>query len=244
MKLSVIVPVYNERANIEEVIRRVKAVALPGDLEREIIIVDDGSTDGTAELLELYRGDEVLKIHLSGENFGKGTAIRVGIGYATGEVILIQDADLEYDPADYPALLRPILEGRATVVYGSRFRDRYTGFQTPPGMRFPNWLINKILKWETNLLYRAGITDEATAYKVFRAEVLKSLDLRASRFEFCPEVTAKVCLAGHRIHEVPITYQARSIAEGKKIRWQDGVQAMWTLLKYRFAWNVKRQFDA
>jgi len=234
MKLSVIVPVFNERANIEEVIRRVKAVELPDGLEREIVVVDDGSTDGTTEILERYRGDEVIKVHLSGENFGKGTAIRVGIGYAAGDVILIQDADLEYDPADYPALLRPILDGAATVVYGSRFRGRYEGLRAPPGMRFPNWLINKILKWEANLLYRAGITDEATAYKVFCADVLKTLDLRASRFEFCPEVTAKVCRAGQRIHEVPITYQARSVAEGKKIRWQDGVHAVWTLLKYRF----------
>lgn len=234
MKLSVIVPVFNERANIEEVIRRVKAVELAG-LDREIIVVDDGSTDGTAEILDRYRGDEVIKIHLSGENFGKGTAIRVGIGYATGDVILIQDADLEYDPNDYPALLQPILDGAATVVYGSRFQDRYQGLQAPPGMRLPNWLINKILKWEANLLYGANITDEATAYKVFRADVLKSLDLHASRFEFCPEVTAKVCRAGHRIHEVPIAYQARSIAEGKKIRWQDGVQAVWTLFRYRLA---------
>lgn len=235
MKLSVIVPVFNERANIQEVVQRVKSVALPTDMEREIILVDDGSTDGTTEILERYRGDEVIKVHLSEENFGKGTAIRVGIGYATGDVILIQDADLEYTPTDYPALIQPILAGQAVVVYGSRFWGRYEGFRAPPGMRFPNWLINKILKWEANLLYGANITDEATAYKVFRADVLKGLDLRASRFEFCPEVTAKVCRAGHRIHEVPISYQARSIAEGKKIRWQDGVQAIWTLLKYRFA---------
>ena len=241
MKLSVIVPVFNERANIEEVIRRVKAVALPAGLEREIIVVDDGSTDGTTEILERYRDDEVIKVHLSEENFGKGTAIRVGIGYATGDVILIQDADMEYDPADYPALLQPILDGEATVVYGSRFRGRYEGFRAPPGMRFPNWLINKILKWEANLLYGAGITDEATAYKVFGADVLKGLNLQATRFEFCPEVTAKVCRAGHRIHEVPITYQARSIAQGKKIRWQDGAQAIWTLFKYRFSSNVNRE---
>lgn len=226
MKLSIIIPVYNERATIREIIERVRAVELAG-VEREIIVINDGSVDGTRDILEDFVGQGVI-VHTFTSNRGKGAALRKGIEMASGDIILIQDADLEYDPQDYPALLAPILEGRAEVVYGSRFLGRIEG------MRAANRIGNKVFALLTNLLYGTGITDEATAYKVFRAEVIKNLPIRARRFEFCPEVTAKLAKRGFRIHEVPIHYRGRSSEEGKKIGWWDGVMAIWTLLKYRF----------
>ncbi|MDX2179410.1 MAG: glycosyltransferase family 2 protein [Bryobacteraceae bacterium] len=228
MKVSIVIPVYNERNVLDEVMRRVLAAPLPEGLEREIIVVDDGSTDGTTQLLERYHGTPLVVVHHSKVNFGKGAALRIGIAHSTGDFILVQDGDLEYDPNDWRAVLQPLVDGRATVVYGSRFRSR------PKNMKFANWLANRILTATANVLYGASITDEATAYKAFRADVLKSIRLRSIRFEFCPEVTAKVRRLGHAIHEVPISYNARGILEGKKIRWQDGVEAMWTLVKYRF----------
>jgi glycosyltransferase involved in cell wall biosynthesis len=226
VKISIIIPVYNEVNVIPMVLDRVMKAALPAGCEKEIVIVDDGSTDGTSEILDRYHG--LVAIHHSVENFGKGAAIRIGIRKATGDIVLIQDGDLEYDPNDYLKVLQPIVDGQATVVYGSRFMGNLEG------MKFANWLANKILTTTTNILYTCSITDEATAYKAFRIDVLRAMRLRCLRFEFCPEVTAKVRRLGHNIHEVPIKYNARGILEGKKIRWQDGFHAMWTLVKYRF----------
>ena len=222
MKLSVIIPVYNERDTVEQTISRVRAVGLP----LEIIVIDDASTDGTAELVAPLVGPD-LKLLRQERNQGKGAAIRRGLSEVTGEAVVIQDADLEYDPADFPALLAPLEAGQAEVVYGTRA----PAFE---GMRWQNRLFNRLAAMLTNLLYRAGITDEATCYKAFRTEVIRGLSLRCERFEFCPEVTAKVRKRGLRIHEVPIRYHARTMAAGKKIRWTDGVVALWTLFKYRF----------
>jgi glycosyltransferase involved in cell wall biosynthesis len=228
MLVSIIIPVYNEIRSLPEVIERVINAPLPEGCEKEIIVVDDGSTDGTSDLTNRYENGSALRVHHSVINFGKGAAIRVGLAKANGDIILIQDGDLEYDPRDYRELLRPIASGEAAVVYGSRFRSR------PKGMKWTNWLANKVLTSTTNLLYGAAITDEATAYKAFRADVLREIRLTCLRFEFCPEVTAKVRRLGHEIHEVPISYNARGILDGKKIRARDGFQALWALLKYRF----------
>lgn len=227
MKVSIILPVYNERHILPLVLERVLNAPLPAGCEKEIIIIDDGSTDGTTQLVSKYAGLPLVLVHHSVVNFGKGAAIRIGIAKSTGNIIVIQDGDLEYDPLDFVRLLEPLVSGQAAVVYGSRFRGDLRG------MKRANLVANKILTGSANLLYGARITDEATAYKAFRADVLKSLRLRCLRFEFCPEVTAKVRRLGHRIHEVPISYNARGILEGKKIRWTDGVHALWTLLKYR-----------
>ncbi len=224
MKLSIIIPVYNEKANIAAVIDAVRTVDMP----KEIIVVDDGSTDGTSEILESYRDDETIRVHSSVLNFGKGTAIRVGLKYATGDIVVIQDADLEYDPQQIPKLVQPIIDGEADVVYGSRFRGSIEG------MRFPNRLANWILAFAANVLYRAKITDEATCYKAFRTDIIRSLPLKCQRFEFCPEVTAKVRKRGFKIHEIPIRYSGRSVADGKKVTWKDGFEAIWALIKYRF----------
>jgi glycosyltransferase involved in cell wall biosynthesis len=231
-KLSIIIPCYNEVANIAAVIDRVASVDV--GMEKEIVVVDDGSVDGTMKVLEEIRekrrGSDVLKVHFSMLNAGKGYAIRIGLKYVTGDVIIIQDADLEYEPEDYPILLAPILEGRADVVYGSRFLMK----PRPKGMVFVNWLANKILAWTATILYGKHITDEATAYKAFRRDVLDSIELTCHRFEFCPEVTSKVLRKRYRLVEVPVNYQGRTSLEGKKITWWDGIVAIWTLIKYRF----------
>ena len=225
MKLSVIIPAYNEESTIGEVIDKVLKVELP--LNREVIIVDDGSTDHTIDILE-QRREDVQIVHFSRINFGKGAAIRIGLTYVTGDIVIIQDADLELDPTEYKLLLAPILAGEAEVVYGSRF------LKPNPNISRRTILANRFLTWLTNFLYRSQLTDMETAYKAFRSEVVNSLNLQCHRFEFEPEVTAKLLRAGHRIYEVPISYNPRTTEEGKKIGWHDGVTAIWTLLKYRF----------
>jgi glycosyltransferase involved in cell wall biosynthesis len=225
--LSVILPVYNERATLMTLLDRVRAVPV----EKEIFIVDDGSTDGTRGILKTQvegRYPDVRVIYQS-ENQGKGAAIRAAIPHLSGDYCIVQDGDMEYDPADFVTILNAFAEHQAAVVYGSRFLRGW------PPMRLPNRIINKLLAWMVRFFYRTPLTDEATCYKAFRTDVLKSIPLTCRRFEFCPEVTAKVIRRGCRIVEVPIRYEARSMAEGKKIRWTDGVIAIWTLLKYRFA---------
>jgi dolichol-phosphate mannosyltransferase len=228
VKISILIPVYNEFRTLREVLERVCAASLPEGCTKEIIVVDDGSTDGSADTIAEYtRAGIVISMHAE-SNAGKGAAIRAGITLASGDIILIQDGDLEYDPADYARIIEPILSGRANIVYGSRFLGN------PANMAFRNLLANRILTAAANLLYQAGISDEATAYKAFRASILRNLMLECRRFEFCPEVTAKVCRLGFKITEVPISYNARGIADGKKIRASDGFRALWTLIQYRF----------
>jgi glycosyltransferase involved in cell wall biosynthesis len=225
MKLSVIVPVYNEINTIREILRRVKEVSI----DKEILIVDDFSTDGTREYLKSIEGEEGIRVFYHQENMGKGSAIRTAIGEARGDVVIIQDADLEYDPRDYDKLIKPIMEGKASVVYGSRYSNPENEL---PLTRFKIGVL--VLTAMANLLYGAGITDEATCYKVFKADVIKRIPLKCKRFEFCPEVTAKVRKRGYRIEEVPISFKFRTAKEGKKIGWRDGVEAVIALLKYRF----------
>lgn len=223
MKVSVLMPVYNEKDTLLEILRRVDAVPV----EKEMILVDDFSTDGTRELLgDLPYG--YIKVVLHPNNMGKGAAIRTAIPHATGDVVLIQDADLEYDPMDYPALVAPIIEGHADVVYGSRFLGVHRAFL------FWHYIGNKFLSFLTNLLYDTTLTDMETCYKVFRADVIKSMKLRSNRFNIEPEITAKVLKKHYRLYEVPIHYAGRDYAEGKKITWRDGIWAVLSLLRYRF----------
>jgi len=225
VKLSVLIPVYNEAPYLEEVLQSVRNVRLPEGVSMEIICVDDGSLDGTSKILDRFSGPII--VHHSVLNFGKGTAIRIGLTLATGDIILIQDADLEYNPNVYGKLIQPIIDGEADVVYGSRFLGKIEN------MRFINRLANRLLTLTVRLLFGQKITDEATCHKVFRTDVIKGLKLRCRRFEFCPEVTAKLSKKGYRITEVPIHYRARTTNEGKKIGWTDGLVAFWTLLRYR-----------
>jgi len=223
MKLSVIIPVYNERSTIEEVVHKVQAVPV----EKEIIIVDDGSTDGTAEIVRQLARD-VTQVYCSRVNFGKGAAIRVGLTYATGDAVIIQDADLELDPNEYVGLLQKLETGEAEVVYGSRFARRNRKVKLV--RRLANWFLTSL----TRLLYHCSLTDMETAYKLFRADVIRRVRLRCIGFEFEPEVTAKLLRLGYRIAEVPITYNPRTEEEGKKIRWTDGLKAIHWLLKCRW----------
>ena len=226
MKLSVIIPVYNEKNTIGALFERVNNV----DIEKEIIIVDDCSTDGTKEIVNRFAKDETVRVLCQPENKGKGFAIRTALQYVTGEVVIIQDADLEYDPNDYKILIKPIVDGVTDVVYGSRWLMSH--FHNLPYNRFR--LATALLTFMANVLYNAKITDEPTCYKVFRTSTLKSLNLKCERFEFCPEVTAKLRKKGHKIYEMPIYYKPRSVEEGKKIMFKDGLAAIWTLIKYRF----------
>lgn len=222
--LSVIIPVYNEKTTISEVIEKVWAVELP--IEKEIIVVDDGSTDGTVEVLQ-SNSVKLKHTYLTPINIGKGAAVRIGLTLAKGEIILIQDADLELDPNEYKQLIEPILEGKASVVYGSRFLGEN---RVAPLRRFANYF----LTFTTNLLFGTKLTDMETAYKVFTSEVAENLTLEANRFEIEPEITAQIARKGFKISEVPITYNPRTKSEGKKINWKDGFKALWTLIRYRF----------
>ncbi len=223
-RLSVVIPVYNERNTVGEAIRRVRDAPLP--IDREIIVIDDGSDDGTRDILNRLR-DSTVRVISYPNNRGKGAAVRRGIEEAKGDVIVVHDADLEYDPRDFDKLLRPLLEGQARVVYGSRF----TGERR--NMFFWHWVGNRFLSLVTNVLYNTTLSDMETCYKMFDAELLRSLRLTANRFEFEPEVTAKVLRLGERIWEVPITYAGRELHEGKKITWRDGIPALKILVTTR-----------
>ncbi len=225
MNLSVVIPVYNEKDNVEIIIKRVK----DSKLAREIVVVDDGSMDGTRDILKQLDGKGGLRVILHEKNKGKGAAVRTGLEAATGDVILIQDADLEYSPRDYPVLLEPLEEGIADVVYGSRF----LGGPRRVAMYW-HMLANQLLTFMTNILYDTILSDMETGYKVFRREVIAGMKLRANRFDFEPEFTAKVLKRHYRIYEVPISFNPRDYSQGKKIKFHDAFSAVWTLLKYRF----------
>jgi glycosyltransferase involved in cell wall biosynthesis len=227
-KLSVIVPVFNERNTVVEVLRRMRAVELPDGIDREIIVVDDGSTDGTRDVLNQL-SDSTVRIILHDGNRGKGAAVRTGIEVASGDYVLIQDADLEYDPEDWPKLVAPVVRGRARVVYGSRF----TGERR--NMLFLHWIGNRMLSFVTNVLYNTTLSDMETCYKLIDRALLVDLELRCNRFDIEPEITAKILKRRIRIYEVPISYTGREFDEGKKITWRDGFAALWTLAKFRFA---------
>ena len=225
MNLSVIIPVYNEAANIEEILKRVKATKKAS----EIVVVDDGSQDGTRDILKKLDGRENVRVILHEKNQGKGAAVRTGLDAATGDTLLVQDADLEYDPRDYPTLLQPLEEGIADVVYGSRFLGgprRVTMFW--------HMVANHLLTFMTNILYDTILSDMETGYKVFRRKVVDGMKLRSKRFDFEPEFTAKVLKRHYRIYEVPISFNPRDYSQGKKIKLKDAFEAVWTLLKYRF----------
>jgi glycosyltransferase involved in cell wall biosynthesis len=225
MKLSVVVPVYNEEKTIAEILKRVQKVGLA----HEIIVVDDGSSDGTAAIIKNLRSDKSIKFIAHPKNMGKGAAVRTGIEAATGEIILVQDADLEYYPEDYPALIKPIENGSADAVYGSRFMGgpRRTTM-------FWHMVANKMLTFLTNILYNNILTDMETGYKLFKREILQDIKIRSNNFDFEPEITAKLLKRRARIFEVPITFNPRDYSEGKKIGLKDAFQALWALVKYRF----------
>ncbi len=231
MKLSIIMPVFNERKTIKEILARVASVKLDG-IEKEIAVVDDFSTDGTREELQKSKG---IKLILHERNLGKGSAIRTGLQNATGDIIIFQDADSEYDPNDYAKLIDPILKGKASVVYGSRFMGKGIRDVGKGKVILPTHFVgNKLLTLMTNIFYGQKLTDMETGYKVFKSEVIKSLQFTSNRFDMEPEITAKLLKKKIKILEVPISYSARDFSQGKKITWKDGVKAAWCLLKFRF----------
>jgi glycosyltransferase involved in cell wall biosynthesis len=221
--LTVVMPVYNEKTTLEEIVGRVLSVPL----RIELIAVDDASTDGSRELLDRLSAEKGFKVIRQARNQGKGAAVRLGIGEAKGDVIVVQDADLEYSPEEYPELLELIVKGKADAVFGSRFIGRHRCFL------FTHYLANLFLNLVTNVLYNTTMTDMETCFKAVRADVLKALPLRSDRFGIEPEITAKLFKRGARVYEVPITYEGRDYSEGKKISWRDGFPALWTLVKYR-----------
>lgn len=223
--VSVVMPVYNEAATIETVIRRVLAVPV----RVQLIVVDDGSTDGTRDRLTALQRDLDFRLILQPSNRGKGSALRRGFEEVTGDLVVIQDADLEYSPEEYPELMELICQGRADVVYGSRFLGRHRVFL------FTHYLGNRLLTFLTNVLYNTMLTDMETCYKMMRTDVLRSMRLRSNGFGIEPELTAKIFKRGYRVYEVPITYDGRGYDEGKKISWRDGVVALWVLFRYRFS---------
>lgn len=230
--LSIIIPVYNEAETVARVIERVLAVELEG-FEREIIAVNDGSTDGTEAVLERLadgRSNLVTVIHHE-RNRGKGAAIQTALKHVRGDIVITQDADLEYDPEEYPKLLALFEDPTVRVVYGSR------NLRKNPRSSWRFYWGGRLLSWVANLLYGSDLTDEATGYKLFRTELLRSLDLQADGFAFCPEVTGKVLRQDIEIHEIPISYEPRGLDEGKKISWRDGLEAVWVLIKHRFRWD-------
>ncbi len=227
--LSVIVPVFNERVTIAEILRRIRAAQVPLDLD--VFVVDDGSSDGTGKVLQALQDSTVRVVSHAG-NQGKGAAVRTGLAMVRGDVVLVQDADLEYDPDDWSKLLDPLLKGKAQVVYGSRF----TGERK--NMLPSHWMGNRFLTLVTNVLYRSTLSDMETCYKLFDRRVLEGITIESDRFEFEPEITAKVLRRGYRIYEVPISYAGRELDEGKKIGWRDGIGALVTLVRYRFRRHV------
>jgi glycosyltransferase involved in cell wall biosynthesis len=226
LKLSVVMPVYNEAKTVEQIVRQVQAVPV----EKEILIVDDGSTDGTRDILRGMDGKEGIRVFLQPKNQGKGAAVSVGFRYATGDVVVVQDADLEYDPREYPRLLRPIEEGHADVVYGSRF----LGGGERRVLYFWHTVGNRFLTLASNMATNLNLTDMETCYKMFRREVVQSMTIESRRFGIEPEITAKVARRGYRVYEVPISYYGRTYDEGKKIGWKDALSALWTIVKHRF----------
>ena len=226
MQVSVVMPVYNEEATLREIVRRVRSAPL----EKEIILVDDASTDGTSAILDEYAGEADVRVLRHEVNRGKGAALRTGIAAATRDVVIIQDADLEYDPEEYPRLVKPIADGRADVVYGSRF----AGGESHRVLYFWHYMGNKFLTFLSNCLTNLNLTDMETCYKVFRREVVQSIEIEEDRFGFEPEITAKIAAMRCRVYEVGISYSGRTYEEGKKINWRDGVRAVWCILKYNF----------
>ena len=231
MKLSVVIPVYNEQETIDEILAAVRAV----ELEKEIILVDDFSTDGTRDKLRQIEQSGAARVLYHEKNRGKGAALRTGFAAATGDLVVIQDADLEYDPREYPKLIQPILDGKADVVYGSRF----AGGQSHRVLYFWHCLGNRFLTLLSNCLTNLNLTDMETCYKVFRREIIQSVDIREDRFGFEPEITAKIARMGCRIYEVGISYSGRTYEEGKKIGWKDGMRAIWCILKYNLGRRKK-----
>lgn len=228
-KLSIIVPVYNELNTLETILRRIKEVEL--DLEKEIIMVDDYSKDGSRELLEQIKKkeEENVKIYFHEENRGKGAALRTGFKHVTGDITLVQDADLEYNPQEYPRLIEPILEGKADAVYGSRFIEKPEGMI--PSLHYYG---NQMLTWLSNLFTNLELTDMETCYKAIKTDIIKDIEIESDRFSVEPEITAKLAKRNYRILEVPISYNRRAYAEGKKINWKDGISAIYHIIKFRF----------
>jgi len=228
MKLSVLIPVYNEEHTIEAVIKKIKFIKLPYNMTKEIIIVNDGSTDGTLGILEQYSTDPIVRIFYQTKHSGKASALILGIKNSSGDIILIQDADLEYSPDDYPSLIEPIVKGETEVVYGSRFKGKIEKMKTI------NKIANIISNITLNLLFNTKISDVNTCYKVFKKDVLKNIRLNSNNFVFETEITAKLLKAGYKIREVPIRYVARSKEEGKKMNWFHALTMYWGMIKYRF----------